>query len=101
DDVVWNDDLDLDLGQQRDVVLLAAINGGVPFLAAMSPYFRDRHARHAELLERFSHFVDSIRADDCLDQLHMRFLRWVHRMFSVANACRTPSTLASQTALVI
>src|SRR5260370_30703950 len=70
DDAVLHVHLDFHLGQQADVVLLAAVDGRVPFLLAMTPDFSDGHAGDAELGQRLLHVVDLVRSNDGLNQLH-------------------------------
>ena len=48
---VWHDDFDFDLRQERDAVLLAAIDGGVPFLSAKAAAVDHRQAKHLDLVE--------------------------------------------------
>ena len=63
--------LQLHLGQQIDVVLLAAVDLFVAFLAAVAADFGDRHAVDADALQRFLDFVQLERLDDRFDFFHM------------------------------
>src|ERR1022692_3174872 len=61
---------DLDFGQQVYVVLLAAIDLFVAFLAPVTADFGNGHAVDADGFQRFFDFVQFERLDDCLDFLH-------------------------------
>ena len=62
--------LDLDLGQQIDLVFHAAIDLFVAFLAAVAAHFGDGHAVDADALQGFLHFFEFVRLDDGFDFLH-------------------------------
>ena len=68
--VVAHDELDLDLGQEVDDVLGAAIQLGVALLAAEALDLGHRQARDADLGQRLAHFVELERLDDRFDLLH-------------------------------
>src|SRR5262245_8376781 len=70
DEVVGDDDLDLDLGQEVDGVLRAAIQLGVALLAPEAPHLGDGHPDDADLGERLLHVVELEGLDDRLDLLH-------------------------------
>jgi len=62
--------LDLDLRQQVDDVLRAAIQLGVAFLPTVTLDLGDGQSGHARLGERFAHLFELERPDDGGDQLH-------------------------------
>ena len=62
--------LDLHLGQQVDVVLLAPVDLFVALLPAMTAHLGDGHAVDADALEGFFYFLELERLDDCLNLLH-------------------------------
>src|SRR6185369_16299164 len=70
-DRIGHDDFDFHLRQEADVVLLAAINGGMPFLLAVATHFSDRHPGDIEFRQGILYFVDLVGPDDTLQQLHM------------------------------
>ena len=82
-----NDDFDLDLGQQADAVLLAAIDGGVPLLAAVAAHVGHRHARDVQLLERVADVVHLVRADDGLNRVSCVSSSMRSRTASLSEAC--------------
>ena len=63
-------DLDLDLGQEIDDVLGAAIELGVALLAAEALDFGHGEAGDADLRQRFAHLVELERLDDGFDFFH-------------------------------
>src|SRR5947207_2216852 len=69
-EMIGNDDLDLDLRQEIDGVLTAAIELGVTLLPAEAPDLRDRHADHADSGECFLDVIELERLDDRFDLLH-------------------------------
>src|SRR4249919_503382 len=69
---VVRDDLDPDLGHERDVVLRAAIDLGVALLPAVAADLRDRHPRDPEGLEGLTDLFPLVRLDHCSDELHAR-----------------------------
>src|SRR4029453_8302433 len=52
------------------VVLLAAVDRRMALLLAMAPDLGDGHPRDTQLGERVLDFVDLVRTNDALDQLH-------------------------------
>src|SRR3954447_9040069 len=62
--VVGDHHLELHLGEQIDLVLLAAVNLFMSFLAAVAAHFRDRHTIDPDFLERILHFIDLERLND-------------------------------------
>src|SRR5712691_1038311 len=68
--VVGHHHLDLDLGQEVDGVLRAAIQLGVALLPAEAAYLGHRHADDAHLGQRFLDVVQFERLDDGFDLLH-------------------------------
>src|SRR5688572_20020529 len=70
DDLVRHDDLHLDLGEEVDRVLAAAIQLGVALLTPEPPHLGHRHANHADAGEGFLDVVELERLDDRLDLLH-------------------------------
>src|SRR4249920_1481454 len=71
DQAVGYDDLDFHLGQQADVVLLAAIDRGVAFLLAVAADLGHGHPRQADASQGLLHVVDFVGPHDRLDQLHL------------------------------
>src|SRR5450432_167530 len=70
DVIVVNQHLDTNLGYEVDLVLRAAIDLGVPTLAAVAVCFAHRHSCDAECLQRRLHVVELERLDDRGDQPH-------------------------------
>src|SRR4029077_5932190 len=74
DDVVEvgavDDDLDPDLGHQRDVVLRAAVDLRVALLPAVAADLADRHPGHPEGLERLADLFPLVRLDHRRHELH-------------------------------
>src|SRR2546425_10476519 len=70
DQIVGDDYLDLDLGQEIDNVLRAAIELGMALLAAEALDFRHRKTADADLGERLAHLVELERLDDRFDFFH-------------------------------
>jgi len=68
--IVRHHDLDLDLGQEADVVLSATIDFRLALLAAIALHFRDGHALQAEIGEGRADLLEFERLDDGGDQLH-------------------------------
>src|SRR5437879_2048837 len=64
DQIVGDDHLDLDLGQEINNVLRAAIELGMALLAAEALDFRHRETTDADLRERLTHLVELERLDD-------------------------------------
>ena len=79
DEVVGDDDLDLDLGQEVDGVLTAAVQLGVALLPAEPAHLGDRHADDPDAGQRLLHVVQLERLDDCLDLFHSATLPGKHR----------------------
>src|SRR5215831_4019343 len=67
---VLDDDLDLDLGQEVDDVLGAAVELGVAFLTAKALDLGHGQARHADVGQRLAHLLELERLDDGGDLLH-------------------------------
>src|SRR6185295_9268751 len=63
-------DLNLDLRQEVDLVLTAAIRLRVPFLPAKAFHFTDRKADNTNLLQRVLYGIKQMRPDDALDLSH-------------------------------
>src|SRR3954452_5161777 len=74
---VLDDHFEPDLGQEIDDIFGAAIELGMPFLAAEPLGFGDGDSGDADLVKRFLHLVELERLDDRLDLLHvaLRLLR--------------------------
>src|SRR6266545_6763051 len=70
DVAVVDQDLDPDLGHEVDRVLGAPVDLGVTLLPAVALDLADRHAEHADLLQRRLHVVQGERFDDRGDQFH-------------------------------
>ncbi len=70
DKAIANDQLDLDLRQEIDDVLGAAIELGVALLAPESLHLRDGESGDADLRQRFADLVQLERLDDRFDFLH-------------------------------
>ncbi|SOZ01697.1 conserved protein of unknown function [Cupriavidus taiwanensis] len=68
--VLGHHHFDLDLGQEVDHVLGAAVQLGMPFLAAKSLYFGHRQPGHADISQGFTHLVELERFDDGGNLLH-------------------------------
>ena len=68
--VVGDHHLDLDLGQEVDDVLGAAVELGVALLAAVALGLQHGHALDAQLLQGLLHLVQLERLDHRLDLLH-------------------------------
>src|SRR5690606_19797020 len=68
--VVRHRRLDLELGQEVDDVLGAAVQLGVALLPAEALDLGDGEPGHARLAERFAHLVELERPDDGDDQFH-------------------------------
>ena len=68
--VVGDHHLDLDLGQEVDDVLGAAVELGLALLAAVALGLEHGHALDAQLLQRLLHLVQLERLDDGFDLLH-------------------------------
>src|SRR5690606_37331747 len=68
--VVRHRDLQLDLGQEVDQVLGAAVELGMPLLAAEALDLGGGDAGHADLRQRLAHVVELERLDDGHDHLH-------------------------------
>ena len=71
DHLVLDDHLDLDLGQEVDDVLGAAIELGVPLLPAEALDLDDGDALDADLVQRVLHLVELEGLDDRFDLLHL------------------------------
>ena len=71
-DLVGHNRLDLDLRQQIDDVLRAAVNLCFSTLAAKSFDLVDSHAVKTSGLQRIFHIVDFVGLDDCSHKLHIR-----------------------------
>src|SRR6476646_4865545 len=67
---VVRDDLDPDLGHQRDVVLRAAVDLGVALLSSVAAHLRDGHPGHPEGLEGLADLFPLVRLDHRGDELH-------------------------------
>src|SRR5579871_2165228 len=67
---VRHDDFDFDLRQQRDVVFLSAIHGGVALLPAVAAYFGHGHPWDARLFQGLADLVHFVGANDAFDELH-------------------------------
>ena len=61
---------DLDLGQQVNGIFLPAIHLFMALLPSMAADLGDRHAFDSDGLQRFLHFVELERLDNCLNLLH-------------------------------
>src|SRR6266536_2623745 len=72
DEIVGDDHLDLDLGQEIDDVLRTAIELGMALLAAETLNLRHREPADADIGERFAHLVELERLDDGFDFFHCR-----------------------------
>src|SRR6266536_476971 len=70
DEIVGDDHLDLDLGQEIDDVLRTAIELGMALLAAETLNLRHREPADADIGERFAHLVELERLDDGFDFFH-------------------------------
>src|SRR5687768_11551316 len=70
DEVVGHHHLHLDLGEEVDRVLAAAVQLRVPFLAPEATHFRHGHADDADSGEGFLDVVQLERLDDRLDLFH-------------------------------
>src|SRR4249919_2665465 len=69
---VVRDDLDPDLGHQRDVVLRAAVDLRVALLPAVAADLGDGHPGDPEGLEGLADLFPLVRLDHCGDELHAR-----------------------------
>ena len=77
DHVVGHGGLELDLGQEVDHVLGAAVELGMALLAAEALDLGDGQSLHADVGQRLAHVVELERLDDGGDQLHAGpGLRW-------------------------
>src|SRR3989338_3357252 len=72
DEVIRDDDLDLDLREEVDRVLAAAVELGVSLLSAEAAHLRHRHADDADAREGLLDVVELERLDDRLDLLHAK-----------------------------
>ena len=72
--VVGHDDFDLDLGQEIDRVLRAAVHLGVALLAAEAADLGDRHARDAVLGQRLLDVIELVMPDDRFHLFHGQLL---------------------------
>ena len=70
DHVVREHDFNFHLGQKINGVFTAALDFGVPFLAAESLYFGYRHSFDAELGQGLFHFLKFERLDDRFEFFH-------------------------------
>src|SRR5262245_59249717 len=70
DELVAECYLDLDLGQELDLVLAAAVGLGVALLATEPLHLGNRHPHDADFLERRLHCFQKVRAHDGFDLLH-------------------------------
>src|SRR5437867_4415349 len=70
DEIVGDDHLDLDLGQEIDDVLRTAIELGMALLAAETLDLRHREPADADIGERLAHLVELERLDDGVDFFH-------------------------------
>src|SRR5690348_818766 len=68
--LVVDDDLDADLGHERDVVLSTAVDLGVTLLPPVAADLTDRHAGDAEGLQRLADVLPLVRLDHCGNELH-------------------------------
>ena len=75
--VVFDGDLDLDLGQEIDHVLGASVQLGVALLPAEALDLGDGDALYADRGQGFAHLVKLERLDDCGDKFHCSPLRGV------------------------
>src|SRR6267142_4551601 len=71
DEVVRHHDLDLDLGEEVDRVLTAAVELGVALLATEPPNLGDRHADDPDAGQCFLDVVELERLDDGFDLFHV------------------------------
>ena len=69
-DTVVHQDLDPDLRHQGDVVLRAPVDLGVALLASVAADLADRHAGHAEGLQRCADLFPLVRLDHRCHELH-------------------------------
>src|SRR4051794_22163028 len=67
---VVGDDLHADLRHEVHGVLSTPVDLRVALLAAVALHLADRHAQHAELLQRPLHVLEDERLDDGRDELH-------------------------------
>src|SRR6266542_3692036 len=72
DQIVGDDHLDLDLGQEIYDVLRTAVELGMALLAAETLNLRHREPADADIGERFAHLVELERLDDGFDFFHCR-----------------------------
>src|SRR6266496_220634 len=70
DQLLGQRDLDLDLGQELDLVLAAPVGLGVALLAAETLHLADRHPHDADLLQGVLHRLQQVRPHDGFDLLH-------------------------------
>ena len=70
ENVVGDDGLDLELGQEVHNVFGTAVELGVTLLAAKALHFRDGKAVHADVGECLTNFIELERLDDGNNQLH-------------------------------
>ena len=70
DEIIGEDDLDLDLGQEIDRVFAAAINLGMALLASKALDFRDRESLYPDACKGFLNFLEFERLDDGVDFFH-------------------------------
>jgi len=68
--IVGYAELDFDLGEKIDDILAAAVDIGVPFLAAEALHFGDGHAFDADFGEGVFHFLQFEGFDDGGDEFH-------------------------------
>ena len=90
DVAIADDHLDLDLRQEIDDVLGAAIELGVSLLPPEALHFGDGQSRHADLGQRLTDLVQLERLHDRFDLLHrppLAFARRIHRP-STSIGCR-------------
>src|SRR5262249_29141408 len=87
---VFEQQLDLDLRQEVDDVLGAAIELGVALLSAEPLDLRHGHALYALLGEGLLHLVELEGFDDRLDFLHGRILSWSFTLSAACGATAVP-----------
>src|SRR5690349_14997340 len=91
--IVGHRDLELDLGQEIDHILRAAIQLGMALLPAETLDLGNGDALHADFGERFAHIVELERLDDGHHHFHYRgsaggsknYTRTRHRLPAVRN----------------
>jgi len=70
--LIGDAELDFDLGEKIDDILAAAVDIGVPLLAAEALHFGDGHAFDADFGEGIFHFLQFEGFDDGGNELHER-----------------------------